>query len=53
MIDIGLQKKEAATFLIFLLSGAALDSDKRIVLSIACLAAVAVLYGQAKGKGEK
>ena len=65
MSDIGLQKKEtaeavsrwtsislkeAAAFLIFLLSGAGVDSDRRLPLAIMFLIAAAVLYGQAKEK---
>lgn len=42
--------KEAAAFLVFIISGAAMDSDRRAFPGIIFLAAAAVLYGQAKGK---
>lgn len=44
--------KEAAAFLAFITSGAAMDSDRRIFVGIIFLTAAAVLYGQAKGKGK-
>ncbi|MEY8324529.1 hypothetical protein AALB47_11540 [Lachnospiraceae bacterium 54-11] len=42
--------KEAAAFLVFIISGAAMDSDEWVFHGIIFLAAAAVLYGQAKGK---
>lgn len=46
----GISLKEAAAFLMFLLSGAGMDSDRRLFLAIMFLIAAAVLYGQAKEK---
>ena len=42
--------KEAAAFLVFIISGAAMDSDEWVFPGIIFLVAAAVLYGQARGK---
>lgn len=51
----GMKLKEAAAFLAFLISGDAMDSNRRVIPGIIFLAAAAVLYGQAgrKEKNEK
>lgn len=47
--------KEAAAFLVFLLSGSGMGSEEWILSGMVCLGAAAVLYGQAnrKEKNEK
>jgi len=46
----GMKLKEAAAFLAFLISGAAMDSNRRVIPGMIFLTAAAVLYGQANGK---